>query len=207
MPLYTSLREGSVRLLRLLPHSDENSGIECQLITCPLLDSGRTHPYEALSYVWGPVENQQSIYVDGDKLSVGANLHAALSHLRDCFLERILWIDAICINQKDEKGEKEQQVQSMAKIYAKASRVIVWLGEAAADSDLALKEILRAANQLHINSVMDETNQQVASALSDQHPADSSTNESNRHALLALLERPWFQRIWVSGRQSTIWQK
>ena len=71
----------------------------------------------------------------------------------------------------------------MAKIYAKAIRVIVWLGEVAADSDQALKEILNAANQQHTNSTIDETNQQ---------------------AILALLERPWFQRIWVSGRQPTV---
>ena len=56
-----------------------------------------------------------------------------------------MWIDAIYINQEDD-DEKERQVQSMAKIYAKASRVIVWLGTAAANSDDAIKEILSSAN-------------------------------------------------------------
>ena len=40
--------------------------------------------------------------MDGDELGVTANLHVALSHLRDPFVERILWIDAIYINQSDE---------------------------------------------------------------------------------------------------------
>lgn len=165
-----------MRLLRLLPHLDEHSGIKCHLFTCTLLDSGSTHPYEALSYVWGPENNQQSISIDNCELPVRANLHAALSHLRDRFMERIIWIDAMCINQED-NDEKGQQVQSMAKIYAKASRVIVWLGEAAGDSDQVLEAIRKAAEEQNTNSAIDKTNQQ---------------------SILTLLERPWFQRIWVS---------
>ncbi|CAH0055779.1 unnamed protein product [Clonostachys solani] len=53
------------------------------------------------------------------RLLITANLHLALSHLRDSLIDH-----AICINQED-NGEKGQQVRSMAKIYAKASRVIV----------------------------------------------------------------------------------
>ncbi|KAH6983699.1 heterokaryon incompatibility protein-domain-containing protein, partial [Ilyonectria sp. MPI-CAGE-AT-0026] len=173
-----TLPKGSIRLLRLLPHSGENSRIECQLITCSLLDSSRTHPYEALSYVWGSEENEQSICIDGNEQSVRAKLHNALLYLRDCFVERILWIDAICINQEDDK-ERGLQVESMAKIYAKASRVIVWLGEAAHDSDLALKAICRTAEEQDTNSAINETNQQATLAI------------------LRLLEREWFQRIWL----------
>jgi hypothetical protein len=91
-------------------------------------------------------------------------------------MERIIWIDAICINQED-NDEKGQQVQSMAKIYAKASRVIVWLGEAAGDSDHALEVIRKAAEEQYTNSAIDKPNQQ---------------------SIFTLLERPWFQRIWVS---------
>jgi len=184
MSPYTSLPEGSVRLLRLLPHLDENSRIECQLITFSLLDSGSTHPYEALSYVWGSEDNKQPIYIDGDELHVTANLHVALLRLRHCIVDRILWIDAICINQ-DDNDEKGHQVEFMTKIYAKASRVIVWLGEAEEEeednSDQALEIILRAAEEQSTNA---------------------ATNERNEQAILTLLERPWFQRIWVSGRQS-----
>lgn len=173
-----------MRLIQLLPSSDENSRIECRLIACSLLGSGRTHPYEALSYVWGPEDNTESIYIDGDEHSVRANLHQALSHLRDGFLERIVWIDAICINQGD-NSEKGQQVQSMAKIYAKASRVVIWLGDAADNSDQALEAIRAAAEEQRLDQPIDETNQQ---------------------AILNLLGREWFQRIWVSRRRSTIWQ-
>ncbi|RYP72136.1 hypothetical protein DL771_004370 [Monosporascus sp. 5C6A] len=175
MPLYTPLPEGSVRLLRLLPRSDEHSRIECQLIACSLLNSGSNHPYEALSYRWGPEKDQKPVYVNNCELSVRANLHAALSHLQDRFIERIIWIDAICINQED-NDEKGHQVQSMAKIYAKASRVIVWLGQAAGGSDQALEVIRKAAEDQHRECAIDKFNQQ---------------------AVLTLLKREWFQRIWV----------
>lgn len=177
MSPYTSLPDGSARLLRLRPSSDENSRIECQLITCSLLDSRRSHSYEALSYVWGLEESEEPIWIDGNKLSVRVNLYKALSHLRDCFVERILWVDAICINQEDKTGEKEQQVQAMAKIYSKASRVIVWLGEATGNSDQAL-EVIRAAAE-------------------EEQSKNSPLDETSRQAILTLLEREWFQRIWV----------
>ncbi|KAK5637314.1 hypothetical protein RRF57_013026 [Xylaria bambusicola] len=178
MPLYTPLPEGSVRLLRLLPRSDEHSRIECQLNAYSLLDSESNHPYEAISYEWGPEKDQKTVYVNNRALSVRANLYAALSHLQDRFIERIIWIDAICINQEN-NDEKALQVQFMARIYAKASRVIVWLGQAAGSSDQALEVIRKAAEEQYTESAIDKLNQQ---------------------AVLTLLRREWFQRIWVSGR-------
>ncbi|RMJ19961.1 hypothetical protein CDV36_000382, partial [Fusarium kuroshium] len=167
---YSSLPEGSIRLLRLLPHQDEYAPIQCQLFDCALTGTGRTRPYEALSYVWGSETKPRSLSIDSCDLPVGENLYAALSHLRDCSLERIIWVDAICINQRDIK-EKGTQVQSMAEIYAKASDVIVWLGEATPDSCQALEEIRVAAEQ-------------------------RTTLSIDESAILRLLERPWFQRIW-----------
>ncbi|KLU91808.1 hypothetical protein MAPG_10756 [Magnaporthiopsis poae ATCC 64411] len=186
-PYGERLPEGSVRLLQLLPHQDHNSRIECRLITCSILGSGRTHPYEALSYVWGSSEDKRSIYIDGVEQPVPKHLHHALSRLRDCFVERVLWIDAICINQNDEE-EKGQQLQLMAKIYAKASRVIVWLVDPPKDApdktdpaaddqvdngDQALEAIRAAAKERRVDSTMDQ------------------------RIIRTLLERKWFQRIWA----------
>ncbi|KAK4457483.1 putative het domain protein [Cladorrhinum samala] len=167
---YASLPEGHIRLLRLMPHPDERSRIECQLVDYPLLDSGKgTH---LKGYI-----------------PVTPNLHMALTRLRDRSLERIIWADAICINQGDTE-ERNIQVQSMAKIYAKASRVIVWLEEATTggaqghgettvtDSDRALEELRMAA---------------------DRQPAKTAlaTSETDQQAILTLLQRSWFQRMWV----------
>ncbi|KAK3351880.1 LOW QUALITY PROTEIN: heterokaryon incompatibility protein-domain-containing protein [Neurospora tetraspora] len=139
--------------------------------SCTALDSKGTRPYEALSYVWGSEDKPCSIFINGYNLAVGKNLYAALLHLRDHSIKRTIWIDAICINQGD-KEEKGHQVQSMAKIYAKASRVIVWLGEEEPGSDQALEEI-RIAAEL------------------------SRRRLDNKAEILTLLQGPWFRRIWV----------
>ncbi|KAI1567340.1 endo-polygalacturonase precursor [Pyrenophora tritici-repentis] len=104
----------------------------------------------ALSYVWGLSENPDSIYIGDCRSEVTPNLHAALLHLRDTSFARILWIDALCINQKDD-DEKSGQIQLMAQIYAVAKEVVVWLGEEADDSSTAF-EAIRDANLRPISS-------------------------------------------------------
>jgi hypothetical protein len=183
---YSSLPDSSVRLLKLIPHWDEQAPIQCSLFNCPVLVSGGTsHPFEALSYVWGSPDRTHFVYIDNCYLPITASLHAALSRLRDSFIDRILWADAICINQHD-LGERAQQIQCMATIYAKASRVLVWLGEEASDSSLALETIHRAADKRYRLGEEDDAEHEEGDAVGCRNAC-----------LLALTERPWFRRIWV----------
>jgi Heterokaryon incompatibility protein (HET) len=181
--LYSPLpSEGdNIRLLCLLPNEHEAAPLQCRLCnySLPKLDT-RTHLYEALSYVWGNPAETLPICVDGGQFPVTVNLHAALSQLRDRSFERIIWVDAICINQRNSE-ERKQQVQFMAKIYSKAHRVIVWLGKEAIDTKGALEDILLAANE---------------------ELTERSKKERNQQAIIKLLQRPWFQRIWV--REQTL---
>jgi hypothetical protein len=183
---YSDLLEGSIRLLRLLPRDPAANGesrINCRFFHFALLDSRTAHPFEALSYAWGSEENPHSISVDGCNFLVRANLYSALVHLQDDFIERILWIDALCINQQN-NAEKGQQVQSMAKIYAKASRAIVWLGEATANGGDAALDYVRAVSGQQDTSI-------------DREPW-------RKYMIIDLLERPWFQRIWVRKNTSSL---
>jgi heterokaryon incompatibility protein (HET) len=166
--------DGSIRLLRLMPNRDETAVIECQLFNYTLELGKGTHLYEALSYVWGNLDETVPILIGKHCFKVTKNLHAALLRLRNHSIERIVWIDAVCINQADDQ-EKSHQIQYMAKIYDQASRVIVWLGEGTDDSDQAFKDIHNAAG----DEVTD------------------SLEETNQEAILKVLERPWFRRIWV----------
>ncbi|KAH7186551.1 heterokaryon incompatibility protein-domain-containing protein [Fusarium oxysporum] len=184
---YSPLPEGCIRLLRLMPHRDEHAPIQVQLFVYPLLDSGKgTHMYEALSYVWGFSEKPHSVSTDNGYLRITTNLHMALKRLRDCSLDRIIWVDGICINQ-DDTGERSRQVQSMAKIYAKASRVVVWLEETTVDSGQVDKGVTidseRALNELCMAA--------------DGQPTKSLHEEKNQQSIRLLLQRSWFQRIWV----------
>lgn len=148
----------------------------------PLQDLAESnhHLYDSLSYAWGSPEKTHSISIGDSYLPITTNLHAALLRLRDRFLERIIWVDAICINQQD-IFERRNQVQRMAMIYALANRVIVWLGEAEDNSDQALEEIYKSAD--------------------GQQAGDDQVMQT---AVLKLLQRSWFKRIWVNSELTSI---
>jgi len=120
---------------------DVSNGIVAEIPEAEVLDStGQQcvdhHPqYEALSYRWGgqalPIE------VNGQPWTVTQYLSDALHELRLADRDRVLWVDALCINQAD-LAEKPGQIRLMAAIYQRAERVIAWLGPAADNSDLAM---------------------------------------------------------------------
>lgn len=112
-PLSTHDDVFEVRLLRVLPSLDSDGMICCSLITYRLHPDERPHLYDALSYVWGDPHITQEITVDGYPFHFTINLHAALQQLRDHYLERILWIDAICIDQGN-PDEVARQILSHA---------------------------------------------------------------------------------------------
>ena len=84
-------------------------------------------------------------------------------------------MDAICISQEAQR-EKEDQIKMMAEIYGQAARVINWLGEAATNSDQALDAI------------------RIAGIKTSCHSLNKKAIEKS---ILAILQRPWFRRIWV----------
>ncbi|PQE33956.1 hypothetical protein CJF32_00002798 [Rutstroemia sp. NJR-2017a WRK4] len=176
------LGSDSIRLLSLMPSKVATAPIQCQLHNYDFgeYDEG-THLYEALSYVWGSCDDPpQSVYIDGQLLHVTTNLYAALLHLRDRNFARIIWVDYICINQND-KEEKSRQINLMARVYGEANRVIVYLGEAADNSDQAIECIRSAADEEPVDLDLDQ-----------------SINEKDQEAVLEQLKRPWFQRMWVA---------
>ncbi|RMZ47749.1 hypothetical protein AFCA_000509 [Aspergillus flavus] len=180
--LYSPLPEGYIRLLRLLPHQDKHAPIQCQLFDYPLHSYViGTHRYEALSYVWGSPEKPYSIFLDDGCLSVTTNLYAALLHLRDRFIERVIWIDAVCINQTD-LDERGSQVQFMAEIFAKASCVIVWLEE--------------EATSIHDDKTSDEGGRALE-VIQKAAEGYCRTGMNEKKAVLTFLERSWFRRVWV----------
>jgi hypothetical protein len=124
---YRPLNERSreIRLLVLLPqpHPEDNR-IQCNLLVSPLNSAPE---YEALSYTWGNPDNFNfRVRVDDVLVPVRRNLLCALRVLRGD-TERLLWIDALCINQED-SNEKGRQVEIMGKIYRHADQVLAWLG-------------------------------------------------------------------------------
>src|SRR5450755_4121315 len=134
-PLDPSRKE--IRFAMLYP-TNEWPEITLVLITVSMMEEPIA-PYEAMSYSWGDIHDVRTVairhrvegdtsYVNEQRFRIAANLEAALPHLRYEDKFRLMWIDAISINQSD-TDERTQQVSSMRDIYANAARVIIWPGD------------------------------------------------------------------------------
>jgi len=111
----------AIQILELLPSRNLKSPVHCELRQCSLDQDVR---HEAVSYTWGESE-------PGHTLDVTPNCLEALRSLRRRFRRRILWIDAVCVDQREDdasRRERDRQVRIMGDIYRKAQKVLVWLG-------------------------------------------------------------------------------
>jgi hypothetical protein len=164
--------------------------------------------FEALSYTWGLDNDQITIQVvlpscseemKTASLTIKENLHQALKHLRDKAKSRILWVDAICINQ-DDLVERNHQVGRMRDIYTHARRVVVWLGLESSDSTLAMHKIRHIGNQL-VYSADNYMLPAPGCTEKDWYTAHDASHidgdPKTWHAIHRLLLRHWFDRLWV----------
>ncbi|KAJ0114919.1 HET-domain-containing protein [Diaporthe amygdali] len=179
--------EYDLRLFFLHPGSDDDivtGHMECRGMEQPRKE------FEALSYVWGATDDCAIILIDDTSVSVTKSLEAALRHLRFPDRPRTLWIDYVCINQHD-IDERNRQVAMMGSIYWQAITVLVWLGEATPDTAAGIKVLSYLAN---------EPRPQPRPVWQDYPPSVV------RAGLLDIMNRPWFQRMWVVqeiGRSSS----
>jgi hypothetical protein len=140
---------------------------------------------------------------------VTKNCEAALRRLRDKDGERILWIDAICIDQ-DNINERNHQVQLMKEVYSTAHQVIIWLGEASTDLD---EETGRPVSDIYME-YLDLMGSQIAqlceegkegSASPFYRKLESAAEEFARNhepsplwlGFQDIHNRRWWSRIWV----------
>jgi hypothetical protein len=207
---YAPLQEiGEIRLLQLqpgsrgdpivgvidhatLPGRDCTTHLASPIPGCAVCKN--THnvaPYEALSYAWGNTSTTETIvlYDPHSKLylSLGVTLNCAraLETLRLPDEGRLVWVDAVCINQAD-VAERSAQVKIMHRIYRAASRVLIYLGDGSAGSDEAICILEDDAN-------------------GDRPCVTDSLNYNEVSAVRALLRRPWFHRVWVL--QEVAWSR
>ena len=127
-----------IRLVELMPAAHPEEPLRCQIRHEPLSplvsdatpEAGPETRFEALSSVWGDDAPFDQIFLDGDDvyMEIGQNLSIALRCLRLANRTRILWIDALCINQTD-LDEKNAQVTLMYKIYSQARDAVIFWNE------------------------------------------------------------------------------
>jgi hypothetical protein len=194
---YTSLPPGdpsTIRLVRLEP-GQASDPLVCELFQVSLRNDFLP-PYEALSYVWGDPKATSTLCCAGRDLTVTTNLETALFYLRDKDRSRILWIDAICINQQD-LDERSRQVMLMRKIYQQAEDVIVWLGPELDGSKGAYYLIPQLAEVAFTDLPVEKPSTAKTLPLLLKRLGLPDMESPNWASLNSLYRRQWFRRIWV----------
>ena len=187
-----------IRLLVLEPGQNKDE-INCLLMNVLLTWRAQ---YEALSYTWGNPKITKPVRCSGKTIDVTTNLHSALRHLRYPDQQRILWVDALCINQADDH-DKETQVQRMGRIYSKARRVLIWLGEdtevtgGAIGSIKQLDSYFKALYRKRRLTNLLPAFGTWTTILSDAFPTSKVPTDFDWVPVLQLLEHPWFLRTWI----------
>lgn len=120
-----SLSSKELRLLK--PTGSSHDPLHFKISTFP---RDATPPYTAVSYTWGDGDASEVVHLNGFKFPVRLNLWSCLYYLSQAKFDsewEYLWVDAICINQSDDR-EKSAQVRCMDQTYRFASCISVWLG-------------------------------------------------------------------------------
>lgn len=197
----------SIRLLKLLPGND---GDPVQG-TLHEHDLDNVPEFETVSYVWGDPSIRQSITCNGVILLVTQSLHDALSQFRLTSESRLLWTDAICINQGD-LDERASQVMIMHDIYRLSKKCLVWLGRADEDSAAAFQIIRDIATVLcrekgipveEIDRDLDENGRDLMLTQRVRFDGLPPPDSPSWTSLFRFFGRPWFTRIWVSHPSRT----
>jgi hypothetical protein len=160
-----------IRLLRLKPGAYDDP-VECTVNHENLRQI--LPQYDAISYTWADDSGNRSvdevIRLNGQPFAVTNSCLLALRRVRQTDYTRIIWVDAVCINQ-DDNSERSHQVQLMAQIYARATCVLVYIGETSNASDTLLQNIERIGFEV--------------------------PDRTLHRPLAELLCRPYFWRVWV----------
>ncbi len=137
-----------LRLLIVTPGGFYDA-VHCTLIHSRINDVNV--PFEVISYTWaneaGDATKTKKIFLAGWPFSVTANCEAALKRVRRPTSSRVVWIDAVCINQ-DDRNERGHQVRLMPEIYSGARRVLIYLGEPRRGGARRLEQLMLPAAAL-----------------------------------------------------------
>ncbi|KAF7519499.1 hypothetical protein G7054_g13078 [Neopestalotiopsis clavispora] len=187
--------------------------IDCEIVESTI--NSNTLPYEAVSYTWGPNFTADTVNINGKKLPVTFNLSLILRDLRLADVDRVVWVDAICINQQD-ATEKGHQVGQMQDIYALAERVLFCIARPTNYTDILMDSLKRLQSEVQNidqsdDSAIDICWSKIQTAIACHHlnslPQPSAATllpvqlEAmtflQRQGLDWIIGQPWFHRVWI----------
>jgi hypothetical protein len=147
--------------------------------------------YIAVSYTWGAANAMEIIFVNGQQLEVRRNCFFALWQLRLHNLDMPIWIDSICIDQRN-NVEKSKQVRLMGTIYARAFLTAACLGQG-----LELSAVIQ-----NIKEHSDDNDTSYEPKLGEEYTRVFNTNITDKFMaegkdLFTLASNPYFKRLWI----------
>jgi hypothetical protein len=145
------------RLMWLEPSARVYSPLQCRLIEVSL---DHMPQYEALSYSWEAHKGDGNILCFNMPFKITSNCEAALFGLRLLKRPRVLWVDAICIDQESNQ-DKEAQIPLIKDIYSMALEVILWLGPSSFTSHRAFRALKKYGREY---GQFDDENSDVSGA-------------------------------------------
>ncbi|KAK5688839.1 hypothetical protein LTS10_000817 [Elasticomyces elasticus] len=172
-----TLRKDEIRLIRLLPNRAANT-MRCETAIASL-SSNPT--YIALSYTWGAPPDSHAIEIDGQEVHIRKNLWRFFDRFSRLHVDwpAFVWVDSLCNNQNN-TAEKTRQISQMGRIFYQARKVVVWLGPAYSDSDVAMEAI---AN--------------YAALYQNARKQAKFWSEVSGIAVIRLSQRAYWTRLWV----------
>ncbi|KAF7187979.1 Heterokaryon incompatibility protein 6, OR allele [Pseudocercospora fuligena] len=197
--MYSSLANHEFRLLTLEP-GQNGDWISCSL-TVHSLEETPAPQFETVSYCWGNSGTPRWININGSRCPVPPSSEQVLRRMRLPNLVRVLWIDAICINQND-LGERACQVAMMGQIYSYGLRNLIHLGSLQDDNAGIPVQALRAAYH-KLEQAVDALTIYERQQWEEWRNEPESWNddplfeEADIAPLEPLFRLPWFTRLWV----------
>ncbi|KAF0322386.1 het domain-containing protein, partial [Colletotrichum asianum] len=192
---YDGLPEGKWTRILLLEPGAYDDPVSCSLYLTPF----QSAEYEAISYVWGSTQDTDSVVCQGLEIDVTANLVQSLRQVRYADRPRHLWVDALCINQRDLQ-EKAFHVNMMGEIYSHAWRVVICLGDDGHSGEAA---------RIAFDAIQDY-NRLAAKYMTERRIVDGSgwkpADDEGGYGLITgerllpavqIFKKPWFGRVWV----------
>ncbi|KAH7144164.1 heterokaryon incompatibility protein-domain-containing protein [Dactylonectria estremocensis] len=176
----------------------------CQLET---VDLDQKPDFEALSYCWGDKLSMETVLVNDHYHQVTTNLYGALQRLRYNDKPRMIWVDAVCINQKDD-NEKAHQVNMMKYIFTTATSTTLFIGDYQ-DDDIPLERTMdeippdsHAGVEIAFSYLRELAEKKHLWYFERGDEADAPPNSlkiwyHSTNVILSLINQPWWSRMWT----------